>query len=582
MDAPTTFACFGIESLGQCSYNPASPGNLYFSLGEVVGALAFTLAAQQLLKQVVIFRLNARYLKLTHVYGLVFLGVGASIVAAIVPNIPALHSGPSGYALNWEMLAALLFVGAYAAIVLALTKPVRVRPDQIEAFAREAARLLSTAVETDYLDFTPDLQRSLPTLIRASTFVQGQRRTTAFYDFLYRNQIRNAAYAASLLRIVADAHYCQHLVSRQAWRVATILGEISGKQLHSRSAEQFVQQLGFQAIMCDESLVAREVGYSGFRAAPFLSESLFSDQFILTRYNPFQSFSAASADEITPEALGRFNDAAERCFDTLIREKECDFVYAAFSIQAYYRSVFMWAHVQQRESKYDHRLVLGISDGPEMAAKMANRLLANATSHEYAALYLNDIDERRHDILQALVEIVYEALCGIANQFSGIDDPFWMLAMDFVHNVFPSIGVQPDGMTPFQQRLAIMIAKKLKHNVTGFYPAVLRVLLANVGPYAHAAGQPNRTAFNLLKDVLYIRLRELKQLNEKNPEKVSDYLPPNVSYSPAINRIVHTYRDGRKIITDISSLQIRAFSLVSPSIHRPLTNDERKAASRRR
>jgi hypothetical protein len=52
MGAAATFACFGVEWLGQCSYNPASPALIYFSLGEVVGALAFTLAVQQLLRKI--------------------------------------------------------------------------------------------------------------------------------------------------------------------------------------------------------------------------------------------------------------------------------------------------------------------------------------------------------------------------------------------------------------------------------------------------------------------------------------------------------------------------------------------------
>ena len=43
-------ACLGLSWRGTCRYNPAAPTSIYFSLGEVVGALAFTRAVQQLLK----------------------------------------------------------------------------------------------------------------------------------------------------------------------------------------------------------------------------------------------------------------------------------------------------------------------------------------------------------------------------------------------------------------------------------------------------------------------------------------------------------------------------------------------------
>lgn len=64
--------CLGFEALGRCAYDPSNPQAIYFSLGEAIAALAFTLAVQQLLKPVYRFRLSARYLSLPKLYGLVF------------------------------------------------------------------------------------------------------------------------------------------------------------------------------------------------------------------------------------------------------------------------------------------------------------------------------------------------------------------------------------------------------------------------------------------------------------------------------------------------------------------------------
>jgi hypothetical protein len=121
-------ACLGFEALGLCNYDPAKPFAVYFAPGAAVGALAFTLAVQQLLKPVHRFRLAARYLTLPRIYVCVFGGVAATVVAAILPSIARLHGGPWGYPINWEILATLLFALSYGAVVIAVVRPVLNRP----------------------------------------------------------------------------------------------------------------------------------------------------------------------------------------------------------------------------------------------------------------------------------------------------------------------------------------------------------------------------------------------------------------------------------------------------------------------
>jgi hypothetical protein len=63
---PQQFACFGLNILGMCSYNPAQPASIYFTVGDAIAALGFTLAIQQLFKPIYLFRLRARGLKIIH------------------------------------------------------------------------------------------------------------------------------------------------------------------------------------------------------------------------------------------------------------------------------------------------------------------------------------------------------------------------------------------------------------------------------------------------------------------------------------------------------------------------------------
>jgi hypothetical protein len=570
--------CFGITWLGLCNYNPAAPTSIYFSLGEAVGALAFTLAVQQLLRPIYRFRLAARRLKLSRLYVLVFAGVAATIIAAVLPSLPILHSGPWGYAVVWEIIAALFFVAAYGAVVIAVVRPVRVRMQGIPQFARGVANLLSAANETDHVDLSEDVFASLPALIKAASFLEHRRKTTAFFDFAYRKEISQSSYAISLLQIIADPHFCETLVKRAPWRLADAITQIGTDELYARSAEEFIREVAHQAIIRDDSIVARETGYHGFGTAPLLSEALFSNPFIVIRYNPLESFFSSLSHTVTGNLLNRFNGAAKRCYLTLIAEEQLHSAQVAFSIQSFYRSVFSRAEQYQKSKSEDHDLNFQMIQVVTLAGKLAVRLMASVDPQSYNALFVNDISVHRSDVLETLVEIVDEAVGGIANNFKGVDDPFWMMSMDVVHDIFHKIGEQPDGLTPFQQRLALKLNRGLNINLDGFYPAACRVLLATVGPYYHQAGQSNKTAFNILKDLLYIQLKRFHHLAEVKPEKVSHFLPPNVTYHRKTNRLTHTYRGGGTQVTDLSTLAIPALSLVSKKVRRTLTDNEQRAA----
>jgi hypothetical protein len=229
-------ACFGLRTFQACDYDPAKPYAIYFAPGAAVGALVFTLTVQQLLKPVYRFRLIARRLPLGRLYICVFTAVSFLLIAAILPNIPTLHGGPWGYALNWEILATLLFIFAYSAVVVAVVYPINVGPARLREFAQHAANLLSSANEQDHIDFAFDLERSLPSLISVASFLDRMHNTSAFFDFIHREEIERAGYASSFLRITADPDFCRTLVKRLPWLVANMLLKVSQQQLHAAGA----------------------------------------------------------------------------------------------------------------------------------------------------------------------------------------------------------------------------------------------------------------------------------------------------------------------------------------------------------
>src|SRR5258708_37412598 len=130
---------------------------------------------------------------------------------------------------------------------------------------------------------------------------------------------------------------------------------------------------------------------------------------------------------------------------------------------------------------------------------------------------------------------------------------------------YPAHGDQPAGMSPLQQQLAVQLIEKLRHNMDGMYPAIARVLLAVIGPYGGHPRITERTAFVILKDAVYKELQRLPDLHSKDPSKIPDYLPSNVTYDPALNTLTHAYRRGSSQVTDLSALAIPDVDLTDPS-----------------
>jgi hypothetical protein len=294
-----------------------------------------------------------------------------------------------------------------------------------------------------------------------------------------------------------------------------------------------------------------------------------SDEFILEQYNPFNSFFGVGSEIVTLRLLQRFNSAAERCYTTLIEAGTIHHSQATFSIQRFYRTVFMMKALElQKADRRDFKLPNEMHNSVELAMKMADKLLASLDADQYQSLYVSDATVYRSDVLETLVEIVYEALAAISNRFKGVDDVFWMTAIEAFLKGFPSHGQQPDGMTPFQQRLALKLIEKLRDNMKGFYPAMCRVLLACVGPYVHHAPQPNRTAFNILKDAVYFELQQFPQLAATKPHKIAAYLLDNFTYDAATTDLTQTNRNGAQAITRLSTLNLSPVDLVAKNVRR--------------
>ncbi len=517
-----------------------------------------------------------RSLSLSRLYLLIFSAVFCTFVAAVVPNFPSLHGGLWGYAVFYELLAAILFVIAYGAVAYSVARPVKVSGSRVERFSLLAARMLTETNEEDHVALLEDLELSLPVLLKLSNFGPRRNDVSAFYLFTHRHKLQQAAWASSILRVFSDQHFCRSVVVKAPWRVASLLHGLSDMKLYSRDAERFVQELSYQALFAEASIMEREIGHSGLGEAPVLSQALYDDSFVSNAYRPLDI--NLLINSVTASAIKRYNFAAGLTFERVIKDDCLLQQRRAYPIQEFYKTAGYQIRYSGETNAPDIEFSSAYRRGIRNAVILAGKLMAAAKDYEYELMFAENSDRFRNDPLEALVNVVFDALCAISNEFKGFSDENWLLAVDLITDVFPPYSEQPDGLNPFQQRLALKFVKKLNDNMNGYYPAICRVLLPAIGPFDRKGAQNNLTAFKIIHNLLYLELKKLPDMAVSSPDKVSNYLPDNISYNKRKKALVHVYRGGSKVVTRLKKVDVKEIDLYSQEIKRAITDDEREYA----
>jgi hypothetical protein len=579
------FPCLGISSLGLCWYNPALPSPVYFTFGNAIAALGITLAIQQFIKPVYLFRVRAYGLRLSYFILPVFLGFLCTMVAMIMPNLPLSHTYTLEYPIVWEFLGGIFIGIPYALIAFISIRPARLHHFNVFSFVRAAMLLLSEADDADRAAFARDLLRNIDRLLRyavewnlaeqhssrieferlreqgAPTQLTGPLPMSPFYAFSHRTELERARHAGTLLRVLSDPPFCSALVRKCAWLTAGILGRISSSQLHTDFAEPFVQELVRQALVNDESMIAKEVRYEGFATTPVLSEALFQDWFILWQYNPMAGmFFSGTPDQPTAGYVSRLNGASRMMLEATLQHGGFWMQQHMYGVESAYKNLFFeLSAARSRGAGTDFlvQLHIGIAD----LYKILRADLQKLEPPRRRGLYTQGKGEYQHDLVHIIASIVYESLQAIANRFAGLDDPGWHHAIGVFQDIYPSFGEIPPGMDALQQQLAVMLIDKLRQNMRGLYPAISRVLLSVMEPYDSRPELTTPTAHVLLKRAMFKELTKLPSLCVQEPERVDGYFPLDVTYDKEANTLTYIYRRGAPHTTRLSEIEVPEVNL---------------------
>lgn len=407
-------------------------------------------------------------------------------------------------------------------------------------------------------------------------------KENAFYAFARRKQIRAAGYAYTLLGILADPAFCRSLVERCPWNVADILHSLSeaddvGSLGNCRA---LVQQLARQALKSNESIVTRETDYVGFGRAPVLSEALFGNWRINREILPFQGLRYDDVD-LTEAYMERLNFAAKLTLENLFESRGAWEATNIYNLAGHYEGIFLSARAKKAEPQ-SWRLCSAIGSGVKEMIEETRSYLASLPPNERKSFYaVNDGKAWRDGhVVEAIARLTIDYWNSIANDFQGFGDPNWSSALDTWNACFDRWGEQPSGMDPLQQRVALLMREKIKDNMRGLYPALTRLCLSMLGPYEQKGGKNPDSAAGLIRRDFYSIAKQLPQLAKEHPEKVKDYLPPNVSFDVNTETLTHTYTFGSTAITVLSGLKIDPVSLELDAVNvAPIENRDGAAAA---
>ncbi len=589
----TEYPCLGFQFLGTCSYNPAQPGITYFDIGSAISALGFILAIQQLFKPKYRFRLKARGIKFSHLITGIFVGFVAVVFAAILPNLPIGRQHLLAYPIFWEVMGGTVIATMYAVTAVVILRPPRVSKSNIFNFVKSAVELLAEAQEEDRTEFANDLIHNILRFLKFAYFwqiadhqaasvefdrlrqigaeqvIRGRVPRSAFHDFLNRKKLERANYASAFLRVLSDKNFCSTLVCDCPVHTVEIISIVSKTHIHVEAADPFIQELGRQAILNDDSLMAREVGYEGFSAAPMFSQSLFGDPFIVSAYRPLNKLAFGVPETLSSSFVSRLNAATEMMLQIALKHHGYWGSYYMSDVEHAYENISRY--IGWGKGRREDRVSLDVtwSSGIDNIYKKLSEHLETLDQERWKLLFATEEDQHRYNLVEAVASLVFESLSNTANAFEDFNGRFWHHAIGVYMAIYPFFDTEPEGLNPLQQQLAIKLLDKLRDNMNGFYPTISKVLLAVVGPY-HGQLIPNkRTAFVIFRDAVYKELQKLPDLYEKKPDKFFDFLPSNVTYDPDKRSLTHSYLSGETKTTELASLVIPEVNFYDPINWRP-------------
>ena len=200
-----TYPCFGLESLGQCNYDPTNP-TVYFSIGQLIPLFIVAITVYSLADPIIklrirsnrLFRLKLNFrilrkwthkiqfpdsfqplalfvrnsipsIELNPFYYLALLSIGSVFFSSIIPSISNFYTIPIiGYPVFWEILSGLIltFLGIY--FIKVINTLAQLNRHNYKEFFSCSLNIISRKKEKELISLARELIPSLETVVSIS------------------------------------------------------------------------------------------------------------------------------------------------------------------------------------------------------------------------------------------------------------------------------------------------------------------------------------------------------------------------------------------------------------------------------
>lgn len=318
------FYCLGIKALGLCSYNPAQPNNIYFSIGDAVAAIALVLAFSQLITPTLQFRLKVSSKAAWVAASLFLIAVLVVFVAAILPNIPGTALPLLGYPIFWEVLGGVfVFCSSIILLVVYSLRPAVFNGGNYKKFFKTSSSTIARGNEQDLRALADEMRNSAPAIIEAAyQYDQDLARQKKVGNEGYAVP-EQTEYALALLDLLSDERFCTLLVNAAPATALDFIQEIIKHGSRDRAGYSFVQQVVKQSFISDNSILHREQEYYGLGHFKTFTQTVFGDyRFIDSVYRPLEAWPHWQEEFSTSKIIQKYSTVICTAFEAYFEAKD--------------------------------------------------------------------------------------------------------------------------------------------------------------------------------------------------------------------------------------------------------------------
>lgn len=483
------FYCLGIKALGLCSYNPAKPNNVYFSVGDAVAAIALLLAFSQLMTPTLKFRLKIGGMAAWVAASLFIAAVMVIFAAAILPNIPGPAVPLLGYPIFWEVTGGVLVFCASLVLFVYSLRAAVFNKNNYKKFFNAALSIIARGSEQDLRALADEVRNSAPAIIEAAYKYESYLARQAKGEHKEYAVSEQTEYALALLDLLSDERFCTILVNTASATALDFIQEIIKHGSRDRAGYAFVQQVVKQSFISDNSILHREQDYYGLGHFRTFTKTVFGDyRFIQSAYRPLQAWPYSQEEYSTRKNIKKYSTVICTAFEAYFEAK--DYWQSPAALYVGVENLAKSAQFRLPRMKDVPEEEIYASEVYRTNAEIGNalqKLLMLVVKHE-RDIPDYEFDEATYDqfkdasIYGVLASGIYEFLENLAMDRAH-DEAIRMIAIYLWMAVDPISGEQrTKAIKEIQKRLIIHMKKKMADNLDQFrYPMITRLMISLIG-----------------------------------------------------------------------------------------------------